>query len=128
LSGHSVLLNSDALDLKWSPVQGEGTVEATIASFFQPDAGLTASLTRCSAPVSQGELLVPVPGGGSPRVPTAQSWRALAVRVLNRASIQTKGLDAEAIVASFDSGVLIEALPTVDAGPEASLDSRAATD
>jgi hypothetical protein len=114
LGAGSVVLDSDTLDLKWTPVAGAGTVDVTIATLFQPDAGYSTTVYRCSAPVTDGEMVVPIPSGRT-RPASPQSWFGLAVRVLNRGTSQVAGLTVEALVASFDSGIIVDAPPGASA-------------
>jgi hypothetical protein len=107
----------DTLALRWTPVQGTGTVEATATSYSSPDAQTFFTIVRCSAPVSAGELMVPIPqrrvlnpGDGD---------RGLAVRVVNTTHVATSNLTVDVRVASFDSGRINEALPPPDGGADA---------
>jgi hypothetical protein len=105
LSTGKITFDSNTLDVKWTAAaQGAGSVEATIAMVSQPDSILNLTVTRCSAPVAQGEVVVPVPPLG-----VGNAWRGLAVRVLNRTTLEVAGLTLDALVASYDSGPLDEA-------------------
>jgi hypothetical protein len=107
-----IAFDSDTLDIKWTvAAEGPGSVEATIAELFQPDHTFNFTVTRCTAPVDQGEMLVPVPSLGA-----GNAWRGLAVRVLDRSTLQMSGLKVDALVASFDSGPLDDINASIPAG------------
>lgn len=113
-SSGRVVLDSDTLDIRWTPVDAPGTVEVTVSSGFQPDAGFAFTIVRCSVPVGQGQMQVPVVGRGAQ--PSMASWFQLAFRVLNRGTVQADGLTVDAVVASFDSGPINETPPSSDGG------------
>jgi len=110
LGARTIVLGSDTLNLRWAPAQGSGSVEVTIASYYHPDAYFNYTVLTCSAAVDKGELAVPVPAG------SPYPGRVLSVRVINRVPVQLPGLSVDAVVASFDTGVLHEAAPNPDGG------------
>ena len=101
--------------VRWAPpAVGTGTVEATAAYKQWPDAGYTFTVVRCTAPVSAGELTFPVEGvlvTGTP-----QTFRAVAVRVINAVTLTFLGQTTDVVVASFDSGPLNDVPASPDAG------------
>ena len=115
LGGQTIVLGADTLNIRWAPAQGPGSVEATIASYLHPDAYFNYTVLTCSAAVEKGELAVPVPAGGQMSA-SFLAGRVLSVRVINRVPVQRPGLSVDAVVASFDTGVLLEAAPNPDGG------------
>jgi hypothetical protein len=94
----------DTIDLRWTPVAGTGTVEAISAYKLWPDAQYAFSVIRCTAPVSAGQLTLPLDGYVSRTTPIAE--RAIAVRVMNAIRMVTPGLQVDVVVASSASVVV----------------------
>ncbi len=104
LAGPGIALDSTQLLVKWVPSDDTGEVDVRIAWSFEPDNCHDYKIVRCTAPVSAGQIVAPVPDLAA----TGVQRRGVAVRVHNVGVVHVNALTARMIVTSFDSGVLTE--------------------